>query len=243
MPRLDEVHQEISEDPFWDHLRVPGIRMVPGFGPTRPRVMIVGEAPGATENARGRPFCGPSGAVLEQLMAVAGLQAEDRPWGTGSNPAEPAGVDPANAYLTNVVKYRPPGNRTPSLPEIMHARDGFRQERVSAGFKKTLDTSLPEGAGSLRREWQALGGPRLIVCVGSVAHTALHPCNWESLSNWVGRPVTKHLASPTQEGGLGGYWFVSQYHPAYGMRRPNMQGPMERDWEELGEFINKEGLI
>jgi uracil-DNA glycosylase len=233
MPRLDEVYEEISEDPFWDHLRVPGIRFVPGFGPACPKVMIVGEAPGATENARQRPFCGPSGAVLEQLMGVAGLQAEDRPWGTGSNPTEPAGVDAANAFLTNVVKYRPPGNRTPSLPEIMHARDGFRQKLVGSGFKMSINTDLPEGAGSLRREWRALGGPRLIVCVGSVAHSALHPQNYDSLSQLVGQ-VRFVRAN---------YFIVSQYHPAFGLRRPEMQPRMEQAWEELREFIDKEGLI
>jgi uracil-DNA glycosylase family 4 len=65
----------------------------------RPLVAFVGEAPGATEDATGRPFVGRSGALLDQLLAEAGL-------------------DRAETAVLNVVKCRPPGNRTPKSPEV-----------------------------------------------------------------------------------------------------------------------------
>ena len=70
--------------------------VVVGDAPTaaRPLVAIVGEAPGATEDQTGRPFVGKSGALLDELLAVAGL-------------------DRGRAAVLNVVKCRPPGNRTP----------------------------------------------------------------------------------------------------------------------------------
>ncbi len=75
--------------------------VVVGDVPTggRPRLVVVGEAPGATEDETGRPFVGRSGALLDQLLAEAGL-------------------DRGQAAVLNIVKCRPPGNRTPKAPEV-----------------------------------------------------------------------------------------------------------------------------
>ena len=75
--------------------------VVVGDVPTggRPRFVLVGEAPGAQEDESGRPFVGRSGALLDQLLAEAGL-------------------DRAQGAVLNVVKCRPPGNRTPKAPEV-----------------------------------------------------------------------------------------------------------------------------
>jgi uracil-DNA glycosylase len=69
------------------------------------RVMLVGEAPGREEDARGLPFVGRSGQLLDRMLAAVGL----------SRRAE----DPADAvYITNVLPWRPPVNRDPSGDEI-----------------------------------------------------------------------------------------------------------------------------
>ncbi|MEZ5721694.1 MAG: uracil-DNA glycosylase [Paracoccaceae bacterium] len=69
------------------------------------RVMIVGEAPGADEDRIGRPFVGRAGQLLDRMLAAIGL-ARDHP-------------DPARAvYITNVLPWRPPGNRTPTADEM-----------------------------------------------------------------------------------------------------------------------------
>jgi DNA polymerase len=126
---LQDLWLDYENDPHWAHLRVPGIRLVEGNGPVDADVMIVGEAPGARENGAGAPFIGQSGIVLDSLIELAGWKRSE-------------------VYVTNVVKYRPPGNRTPTAREVVHGRE------------------------YLRREWGILR-PRYTVCVGAVAHLTL----------------------------------------------------------------------
>jgi DNA polymerase len=84
-------------------------RPVPGEGPADARVAFVGEAPGASEDRRGRPFVGAAGRVLSELLERAGLRRED-------------------VYVTNVVKSRPPGNRTPRAAEVRHMLPWLERE-------------------------------------------------------------------------------------------------------------------
>jgi DNA polymerase len=67
---------------------------VPGEGNVLSDVLLVGEGPGAREDATGRPFVGPAGELLTELLHAIGWQRED-------------------VFITNVVKCRPPGNRDP----------------------------------------------------------------------------------------------------------------------------------
>jgi uracil-DNA glycosylase family 4 len=75
----------------------------------RPRFVLVGEAPGATEDETGRPFVGRSGALLDQLLAEAGLSR-------------------AEAAVLNIVKCRPPANRTPKGPEVARCSGWLRRQ-------------------------------------------------------------------------------------------------------------------
>jgi DNA polymerase len=84
-------------------------RSVPGHGPVGARVMFVGEAPGAVEDETGIPFVGRSGALLRKVMSSEGLPPEE-------------------VYITNVVKCRPPGNRTPTKGEIDACRPHLMAE-------------------------------------------------------------------------------------------------------------------
>jgi uracil-DNA glycosylase family 4 len=76
-------------------------RMVPGEGDPAAEVLLLGEAPGASEDEQGRPFVGRSGRLLDELLATAGLERAD-------------------VFITNVVKARPPGNRDPKPAEVAH---------------------------------------------------------------------------------------------------------------------------
>lgn len=76
---------------------------VPGEGSATAELVFVGEAPGAREDATGRPFVGRSGELLETLLAEAGLRRED-------------------VFITSLLKHRPPGNRDPRRPELEHER-------------------------------------------------------------------------------------------------------------------------
>jgi DNA polymerase len=74
-------------------------RFVPGVGPLDASLVLVGEAPGATEVEEGEPFVGQAGHQLDGAL-------------------EAAGIDRGGVYVTNVVKVRPPNNRTPHVDEI-----------------------------------------------------------------------------------------------------------------------------
>ena len=76
---------------------------VPGEGPDNPKIMFVGEGPGFYEDQQSRPFVGPSGRLLEQLLA-----------GISMNRTQ--------VFITNVVKCRPPENRDPLPSEIQACR-------------------------------------------------------------------------------------------------------------------------
>jgi DNA polymerase len=87
--RIDAVPPEHYDDETF----------VPGVGPMDAPMMIVGEAPGAQEVEQGAPFVGNAGRRLDNFL-------------------EAAGIDRETCYLTNVVKIRPPENRTPLVGEI-----------------------------------------------------------------------------------------------------------------------------
>ena len=69
------------------------------------RLMLIGEAPGQDEDRKGKPFVGRAGQLLDRMLAAIGL-------------ARHAGAPGSGAYITNVLPWRPPGNRTPSDAEI-----------------------------------------------------------------------------------------------------------------------------
>jgi DNA polymerase len=102
--RLDALHDEIRAH-HGSHCGFEPcetcLQMVPGEGPARAPVMIVGEAPGAREDAQGRPFVGSAGKLLDALLGHAGMARDD-------------------VFITNVVKARPPGNRDPKADEVAH---------------------------------------------------------------------------------------------------------------------------
>jgi uracil-DNA glycosylase family 4 len=101
---------------------------VPGEGNLRSDVLLVGEGPGAREDATGRPFVGPAGQLLDELLQSIGWERSD-------------------VFITNVVKCRPPGNRDPE-PEEAAACAGYL-ERQEAALDPAIVVTL--GRHSLRR--------------------------------------------------------------------------------------------
>ncbi|MCC7000815.1 MAG: uracil-DNA glycosylase [Gemmatimonadaceae bacterium] len=76
---------------------------VPGEGNPKARFVVVGEAPGATEDELGRPFVGKSGDLLTKILEAIGFKRED-------------------VFICNVLKHRPPANRNPTPEEIVACR-------------------------------------------------------------------------------------------------------------------------
>jgi DNA polymerase len=128
---LDELRAAISA---FDGcaLRRTAINTVFADGIAQSRIMFIGEAPGADEDRIGRPFVGASGQLLDRMLATIGL---DRT---------------RNAYITNVLFWRPPGNRKPTEAEIAICRP-FVERHI------------------------ALIDPLFIVLVGGTASAALLP--------------------------------------------------------------------
>lgn len=85
-------------------------RVVPGTGPHDARILLVGEAPGATEDRDGIPFVGRSGALLDSMLAEADIRRED-------------------VFIANVIRCRPPENRAPR-PAELRACAGWLREQI-----------------------------------------------------------------------------------------------------------------
>lgn len=123
---------------------MPNSPYVPGEGPTRCTYMIVGEAPGAQEEAQGRPFVGTSGKLLRHCL--------DR-----------VGIDENDTYITNVSHYRPPGN------DISKFCPRKKRQGVARRYPNEL---VRQGMYELYEDI-AGRKPKVIIPVGNVALWAL----------------------------------------------------------------------
>jgi DNA polymerase len=121
------------------------------------RVLILGEAPGADEDREGRPFVGRAGQLLDRMFAAIGLSR------TSPDPQ-------AALYITNVMPWRPPGNRDPEPAEIAMMQPFVARHialvdpEVIVVMGNTPLFALTGGRGILRARgtWmQALGKPLL----------------------------------------------------------------------------------
>ena len=104
-------------------------KSVPGVGDRDAEWLFVGEAPGAEEDARGEPFVGQAGRLLDNMLAALGM-ARGR-----------------NVYIANVLKCRPPNNRTPEPAEADACRPYL--ERQVALLRPKLIVALGKSAASL----------------------------------------------------------------------------------------------
>jgi uracil-DNA glycosylase len=123
-----------------------------GEGNPNAKLVFIGEGPGAEEDATGRPFVGRAGQLLDKIIAAIGLKRED-------------------VYIANIVKCRPPGNRTPERDEIdtckpfLFRQLGFIKPKVivalgSPAFQCLIRTREP--ISRARGEWRDLNGVRLM---------------------------------------------------------------------------------
>jgi uracil-DNA glycosylase family 4 len=94
---LEDLERQAAERP--EALHELSNNLVFGEGDPDARLMFVGEAPGEEEDLSGRPFVGRAGQLLDRVLASVGLDRDD-------------------IYITNMVKFRPPGNRNPRPEEI-----------------------------------------------------------------------------------------------------------------------------
>ena len=144
-------------------LRETAGNLVLADGVAESGLVLIGEAPGADEDRQGRPFVGVSGRLLDRMLASIGVERA------------------RNAYLTNILPWRPPGNRTPTeaemnlfTPFVLRHLALVRPRHVVllGGTAAKALLRRNEGITRLRGRWHSLEVP----CLGPVpALATLHP--------------------------------------------------------------------
>ena len=170
-------------------------QIVFGVGDPSAELMFVGEGPGADEDERGEPFVGRAGQLLTNMIKAMGLSREQ-------------------VYIANIVKCRPPGNRTPERDEC--------------------ETCSP----FLMRQIAAVK-PKIIVALGATAAKTLLAMNG-SLGELRGRfydfsPTGAYSGDPAWKGAR----LAVTYHPAYLLRDPRQKG---ETWKDLQMVMKELGL-
>ena len=101
---LELIAREVASCTRCKELAATRTRTVPGVGNPRPRLMFLGEAPGADEDRQGEPFVGRAGQLLTQMIENG------------------MGIKRQDVFIGNILKCRPPGNRTPTPEEAANCR-------------------------------------------------------------------------------------------------------------------------
>jgi uracil-DNA glycosylase family 4 len=168
-------------------------QIVFGVGNPRAQLMFVGEGPGADEDAQGEPFVGRAGQLLNNMIKAMGLRRED-------------------VYIANIVKCRPPGNRTPERDEC---------ETCSPFLMRQI----------------AVVKPKAIVALGAVAAKNLLAINApmsELRGRWYDfKPAGSDPSWP-------GARLAVTYHPAFLLRDPRQKGEAWRDLQMVMKYLGIE---
>ena len=132
-------------------------------GNTKAKLMIIGEAPGREEDEQGKPFVGQAGQLLNKMLAAINLQRE-------------------NVYITNVVPWRPPNNRTPTSEEILQCLPYLQKhiEIIKPNFLLLLGAtaakailSTPLSISKLRNKWHIYNSFNLSIKIKTLV--SYHP--------------------------------------------------------------------
>lgn len=119
-------------------------------GPLNANIMIVGEAPGETEETQGVPFVGSSGQEFERMLREAGINMD-------------------TCYITNVCKYRPPGNK---IDAWFYNKTQAKREKIPEIFGAYPHEKIREGLSELWEEIDSVQ-PEIIIATGNTALWAL----------------------------------------------------------------------
>ena len=170
-------------------------QIVWGVGNPEADLMFIGEAPGADEDIQGEPFVGRAGQLLTNMIKAMGLSREE-------------------VYIANIIKCRPPNNRTPERDEC---------ETCSPFLMRQI----------------AVIKPKVIVALGAVAAKTLLAIN-DSMSNLRGRwyefrPTGVRSNDPNRSSAK----LAVTYHPAFVLRDPRQK---KEAWKDLQMVMKELGL-
>jgi len=170
-------------------------QIVFGVGSPKADLMFIGEAPGADEDQQGEPFVGRAGQLLNNMIKAMGLAREQ-------------------VYIANIIKCRPPNNRTPERDEC-----------------ETCSPFLMRQVATIK--------PKVIVALGAVAAKTLLAIN-ESMSNLRGRWYEFRPAGVrSNDPGWTGAKLAVTYHPAFLLRDPRQK---KEAWKDLQMVMKELGL-
>ncbi len=192
---LQEICDDIGPDCQRCKLGRLGRRQIVfGTGNAYAELMFIGEGPGADEDAQGLPFVGRAGQLLNNMIAAMGLKREE-------------------VYIANIVKCRPPGNRTPERDEC--------------------DTCSP----FLMRQIQVIR-PKMIVALGATAAKSLLGVN-DSMAAMRGRFYDfspPRLLTDTSEPFA--CKLAVTYHPAFLLRDPRQKKEAWKDLQMVMRYLD-----
>ena len=146
------LRQQVSDCTRCAELAATRTQTVFGAGNPAARICFLGEAPGADEDASGEPFVGRAGQLLTKIIEACTLTRDE-------------------VFILNVLKCRPPGNRTPDPAEVANCRPFFARqfEVIAPEFICCLGTTAAhallgttEPIGRLRRRWFTYGSAQVI---------------------------------------------------------------------------------
>ena len=171
-------------------------QIVFGVGNPHADLMFVGEGPGADEDTQGEPFVGRAGQLLNNMIKAMGIRRED-------------------VYIANVVKCRPPGNRTPERDEC---------ETCSPFLMRQIATIKP----------------KVVVALGAVSAKNLLAIN-APMSELRGRfydfmPAGARSNDPSWQGAK----LAVTYHPAFLLRDPRQKGEAWKDLQMVMKYLGLE---
>ena len=178
-------------------------QIVFGVGNPHADLMFVGEGPGADEDLQGEPFVGRAGQLLNNMIKAMGIRRED-------------------VYIANIVKCRPPGNRTPERDEC---------ETCSPFLMRQI----------------AVIKPKVIVALGAVAAKNLLAIN-APMSELRGRfydfmPSGARSSDPSSSGkSWQGAKLAVTYHPAFLLRDPRQKGEAWKDLQMVMKYLGLKPL-
>ena len=159
--KIDEVIEDLKVHN--SNLKKTAKNLVVYDGNLNTKVMLIGEAPGRDEDEQGIPFVGRAGQLLNKMLLAINLQRED-------------------VYITNVVNWRPPDNRTPNDEEILEFLP-FLQRQIDiikpkfifllGGVAAKAILSTPLALGKLRGKWHEYKSLNLDESIPTIA--SYHP--------------------------------------------------------------------
>ncbi len=171
-------------------------QIVFGVGNPNAELMFVGEGPGADEDAQGEPFVGRAGQLLNNMIKAMGIRRED-------------------VYIANVVKCRPPGNRTPERDET---------ETCSPFLMRQI----------------AVIKPKVVVALGAVAAKNLLAMN-ASMAELRGRFYDfMPTGARSSDSSWQGTKLAVTYHPAFLLRDPRQKGEAWKDLQMVMKYLGLE---